>query len=80
MRIIRNIGFLDLVRVLGSPSNAEELELLLLVIECTNFASLSDDLLGRVEVRCLTPGRHYSGYDCLFYKPHNERALTYKEY
>lgn len=40
---IRNILRLELVQLLGSRPNAEELERLLRVIERRNFASLPDD-------------------------------------
>lgn len=55
--MIRNIRPPDLVCVLGSLANAEELECLLPVIERTDFSALPDDCLRRGEGRKLAPER-----------------------
>lgn len=55
--VIRNILALDIVHVLGSRANADELELLLRVIERTNFAMVTDSWSRRGERRSLAPRR-----------------------
>lgn len=76
---IRNISCLDLVQVSGSCANAEELELLLCVIEHTNFESLPDDWSRRGEGRSLAPGWCHCDSNYLFYNQQNEREFSYNE-
>lgn len=63
VKMIQNICCIDLVQVLGSQANAEELERFSRVIERTNFASLPSDWSRRVERSSLAPGWRRSGGD-----------------
>lgn len=71
----RNLHF-DLVEVLGSRANGEDLERLLYVIDRTNFSSLPDDWSRRAKGRSLAPGIRGRGGDFLIQSLYNERALT----
>lgn len=64
--MVLNIRQLDLVRVLGLLSNANKVECLLCVVECTNFVTLPDDWYRCGEVRCLAPGGLGLGADYSF--------------
>lgn len=77
--MIRYIRALDLVRVLGSRENTDELERLPRVIERTIFSVLRDSLSHRGEGCSLARGQRGRGADYLFCKPHNERWMSYDE-
>lgn len=74
--MIRNIRTLHLVRALGSHANADAMELLLRVIERTNFAILPEHWVRGCDGRWLAPGGCGRGADHLFYNSHNERAMS----
>lgn len=77
--MITNILILDLVRILGTRANVDELRWLLRVIETTNFSKLPASWLRRGEGRSLAPGRRCRGADYMFYNLHVERAIGYDE-
>lgn len=57
LEMIRKILRIDLLCVFRSRANAEELELLLRVIDHNDFSTLPDDCSRREEGRSLVPGR-----------------------
>lgn len=64
--MIRNIRQLDLVMVLLSHENADDVERLLRVIERTNFVALKEKWYHRGEGRSLANGRRRRGAEYLF--------------
>lgn len=72
--MIRDIRVLDLVRVVGSQRNADELLRLLTVIESTDFASLNPAWTTRGRITSYSPGRRGPGADWLYYNPWARRV------
>lgn len=69
----------DLVHVLWSLANAEDLERLLRVIERTNFSTLPDVWSRGEEGSRLVHGQSGRWVDYLRQNPHNERVISYNE-
>ena len=74
--LIRDIRALDLVRVLGSQRNADELRRLLTVIETTNLAELDPGWTSRGVIESVSASRRGPGADWLYYNPWARRIAT----
>ena len=73
---IRDIRALDLVRVLGSQRNADELLRLLAVIESTDFKKLDPGWTARGRITSYSPGQRGPGADWVYYNPWARRTAS----